>query len=318
MTYAASMTFEDDDVLGLFDEFQRSAGIAKRTIQSRTSQLRGMARRQETSLIDATVFHMRRDIGRDEIKPSTRVSARAAMVAFYEFLAAEGLRADNPGVRLPVVKTPPHKPRPYTQHQVDLLLTSGSYARTRAMILLGAYEGLRASEIAAVHSDDVDVDAGTLKVLGKGSRTDYLPLHDTIRRLAETMPERGWWFPSPRGADLHIHGRSVSDQLTDAKRRAGITDPLLTGHSLRHFFGTELVRSGASLRVVQELMRHSSLTTTQRYVAVLDEDRRNGIALLPGREIQAVSMRRGSKAAGLLEFMPKASAATATMESMAA
>lgn len=276
----------------MFAEYQRSGNRAKRTISSRTSILRAFAARQDLELVNATVFDLRRDIGREGIAPSTRATTRATFLAFYGFLQAEGLRADNPALRLPVVKVPPHRPRPYTQDQIDVLLSSGAYKRTRAMILLSAYQGLRASEVAAVHSDDIDLAVGTLKVCGKGGRTDYLPLHPVIRELAPTM-RPGWWFPARRGQDGHIRGQSVSDLLTDARERAGIVDRALTGHSLRHAFGTELVRRGANIRAVQELMRHSSLQTTQRYTQVLDEDRRIALAVLPARTIPIRSGRGG-------------------------
>lgn len=286
----------DTELLDAFADYQRSGNRAKRTITSRASILRGLARRQDTSLLDATVFDLRRDIGRDGIAASTRATTRGVFLAFYGFIQAEGLRPDNPALRLPVVKVPPHRPRPYTPDQIDRLLASGAYKRTRAMILLAAYMGLRASEIAAVHSDDVDLDAGTLKVLGKGGRTDYLPLHDVIRDLAPTMLT-GWWFPARRGRAGHIKGQSVSDLLTDARNRAGIADPDLTGHSLRHSFGTELVRRGANIRAVQELMRHASLQTTQRYTQVLDEDRRAALTVLPSRAIPQRSGRGLPRAA---------------------
>lgn len=141
-----------------------------------------------------------------------------------------------------------------------------------------------------MHSDDVDLESHTLKVVGKGGRTDYLPLHPMVQQLALTMPT-GWWFPARRGRDGHIKGQSVSDLLTHARKRAGIADRSLTGHSLRHAFGTELVRGGANIRAVQELMRHSSLQTTQRYTQVLDEDRRNALSVLPVRAIPRKSGR---------------------------
>lgn len=287
------MYVKDDEVLALFAEFQRSGNRARRTISTRESILRGFADRQGVALIAATVFDLRRDVGRDGIAPSTQATTRATFLAFYGFLKMERLRKDNPALRLPVVKVPPHRPRPYTQDQIDRMLSTGAYRRTRAMILLAAYQGLRASEIAAVHSDDIDLESGTLKVLGKGGRTDYLPLHDVIRELAPTMGE-GWWFPARGGREGHIRGGAVSDQLHDARERAGIVDKRLTGHSLRHAFGTELVRGGANLRAVQELMRHSSLQTTQRYTEVLDEDQRNAIAVLPTRRLAAHSGRRAA------------------------
>lgn len=286
----------DTHLLAAFADYQRSGNRAARTIRTRESILRGLACRQDTSLLEATVFHLRRDVGRADLAPSSRATTRAAFLAFYGFLADEGIRADNPALRLPVVKVPKHRPRPYTQEQIDRLLASGAYRRTRAMILLGAYQGLRASEIAAVHADDIDLAAGTLKVLGKGGRIDYLPLHDTIRELAPTMGT-GWWFPARGGRTGHVKGQSVSDLLHDARERAGIVDHRLTGHSLRHSFGTELVRRGANVRAVQELMRHSSLSTTQRYTQVIDEDRRRALDVLPTRRIAEHSGRGGDRLA---------------------
>ena len=286
----------DQDLLDMFADYQRAGNRSARTIATRLSILRAFAKRQEVDLLTATVFHLRRDIGRPDIAPSTRATTRATFLTFYTFLEGEGLRTDNPALRLPVVKVPPHRPRPYSQEQIDRLLSSGAYRRTRAMILLAAYQGLRASEIAAVHSDDVDLEGGTLKVLGKGGRTDYLPLHDVVRELASTMRE-GWWFPARGGRDGHIKGQSVSDLLTDARNRAGIADTTLTGHSLRHSFGTELVRRGANIRAVQELMRHASLQHTQRYTQVLDEDRREALSILPIRVVPLQSGRRAADTA---------------------
>lgn len=284
------MQTDDGEVLDVFGEFQRSGNRSKRTIGVRASILRSFARRQETTLIDATVFHLRREVGRDGIAASTRATTRGVLLAFYGFLHAEGLRADNPALRLPIVKVPPAKPRPYTQEQIDALLNSGAYWRTRVMILLGHYQGLRASEIAQVHRDDFDMVAMTQKVFGKGARTDYLPLHPVIAEVVPLMGE-SYWFPARRGLEGHIRGGSVSDLLHDARERAGIVDKSLTGHSLRHSFGTELVRRGANIRAVQELMRHSSLKTTARYTEVLDEDRRIAHAVLPGRVIPLHSGR---------------------------
>lgn len=283
----------NDELLEAFADYQRAGNRAKRTISTRASILRAFSTRQNVDLIDATVFHMRREIGREDIQPSTKATTRTTFLAFYGFIHDEGLIAENPARRLPVVKVPPYRPRPYTQEQIDRLLSTGAYRRTRSMILLAAYQGLRASEIAAVHADDIDMHAGTLKVFGKGGRTDYLPLHPVIRELAPSMGD-GFWFPARGGRDGHIRGQSVSDLLTDARNRAGITDKALTGHSLRHTFATELVRRGANIRAVQELMRHSSLQTTQRYAQVLDDDRREALAVLPQRMIPVKSGRKAA------------------------
>lgn len=73
----------------------------------------------------------------------------------------------------------------------------------------------------------------------------------------------------------------MTDLITKAKKRAGITDPKLTPHSLRHAFGTELVEAGVDIRVIQELMMHESLQTTQIYTGVPEERKRVALVALP-------------------------------------
>jgi hypothetical protein len=110
-----------------------------------------------------------------------------------------------------------------------------------------------------------------LRVTGKGARTDTIPLHPLLVAAALTMPIRGWWFPAnARRPGQHLHSKSVSDIIGNAMRRAGIPG---TPHSLRHWYGTNLVSSGADLRTAQTLLRHANLQTTAVYVQVADGKR---------------------------------------------
>ena len=278
------------DLLPQFAEYQRGKGLAERTISNRDYMLRQLRRTAGRSLAELTVQDLRHHLGRGVSKGSMQTE-RDCYRAFYRFLAEEKLRADDPSERLPRIRAPRGRPRPYTQEQIDALLTSGAYKRTRAMILLGCYQGFRASEIAAIHGHDIDLDGGTIRVLGKGGKISFLPLHPTIGELALIMPRDGFWFPARKSNTGHIHSRSVSDLMTRAKKRAGITEPKLTGHSLRHAYGTILVKSGVDLRTVQELMRHESLATTQIYTLIDEDQLRDGIQRLPARSIPQRSGR---------------------------
>lgn len=97
------------------------------------------------------------------------------------------------------------------------------------------------------------------------------------------MPVDSWWFPARAGRAGHVSGASVTNLITLAKKRAGILDPHLTPHSLRHAFGTDLVEHGVDIRVIQELMMHASLATTQIYTGVSSRLKREGIDRLGGR-----------------------------------
>jgi len=276
-----------------FAQYQRSKGLAVRTIASRDQMLKATARAVGRAAVEVTTADLRARLGRGIAKGSMQTE-RDCYRAFFRFLLEEGYREDDPSARLARVRAPRGRPRPYTSEQIDALLASGAYSRTRAMILLACYQGLRAAEVAAVHGHDIDLGAGTIRVVGKGGKHSVLPLHPQVVELARRMPLDEWWFPARRGAGGHISSGSVSTLMGRAKRRAGITDARLTGHSLRHSYGTSLVRAGVDLRTVQELMRHESLATTQIYTLVDEEQLRDGLHRLPDRELPRRSGRRAA------------------------
>lgn len=284
----------DASALEMFVDYQRAQNLADTTIRNRRSILTTFARKAGT-LVDADVFTLRRYIGRDEaVSPGTRRTERGALVAFYTFLHVEGLRADNPSTKLPIVRVPKGKPRPFSAEQIDAMLAAGAYTKTRAMILLGYYQGFRVSSIAAVHGHDIDLLSNRIRTVVKGRKEVRLPLHPVIAALALTMPLDDFWFPARAGRAGHIHSTSVTDLITKAKKRAGITDEKLTPHSLRHSFGCDLVEEGVDIRVVQELLVHENLSTTQIYTQVSERRKSDGIHTLAPRDVPERSGRRAA------------------------
>jgi len=283
-----------NDILHTFATYQRGKGLADTTVRNRDSILRTLESKSDRPLLGLDIHNLRAYLGRPGVAAGTRRTERGAMVALYTFLHEERLRDDNPTVRLAPVTAPKGEPRPFSPEQIDAMLDSGAYRKTRAMILLGYYQGFRVSSIARVHGDDIDMLGGTIRTIGKGSKERTLPLHPMIAELARDMPAQGWWFPARAGHAGHISGASVTNLITLAKKRAGILDPNLTPHSLRHSFGTDLVESGVDIRVVQELMMHESLATTQIYTGVSAHRKREGILTLPARELHEHSGRRAA------------------------
>lgn len=284
---------QDADVLALFEDHQRAQRLAATTIRNRRSILTTLANRAG-GLLELDVFTLRRVFARDTVTASTMRTERGAIIAFYTFLKEEGLRDDNPALRLPKVEVAKGQPRPFSPEQIDAMLTSGAYRKTRAMILLGCYQGFRVSSIARVHGHDIDRMTNTIRTIGKGNKERRLPLHPMIAELAQSMPPDAWWFPARKNPATHIHPASVTNLITKAKLRAGILDPHLTPHSLRHSFGTDLVEAGVDIRVVQELMMHESLSTTQIYTGVSEQRKQAGIVTLPSRAIPAHSGRHAA------------------------
>lgn len=213
---------------------------------------------------------------REGVSRSSRATYHASIRAFHIWLMRAGHRADDPTLATPVPKRPKGTPHPVADAQLSKLLHTVNRRRTRMMILLAAFAGLRVHEIAKIRGEDVDIEMGALYVYGKGGKTAVIPLHETVAELALTFPREGYWFPSYSSGGP-ISSRAVSKAIHDTMARAGIKGK---PHHLRHWYGTSLARNGVDLRTVQELMRHESLATTQIYVEVSDQQRRRGIDTL--------------------------------------
>lgn len=195
--------------------------------------------------------------------------------AWFHWLQLTDRRIDNPMVKVGRPGSPDREPRPVSDVGVMRLLQTSMHHRTRVMILLAVLAGLRVSEIAAVRGEHVDVTVPSVWVDGKNRKARTIPLHPLLIDAAKTMPTHGIWFPgnSMRPGEA-ILGKSVSHVISLAMRRADVAG---TPHKLRHWFGTTLLDDGTDIRTVQELLRHSSLTTTQVYLKVPDQRRHDAI-----------------------------------------
>ncbi len=209
---------------------------------------------------------------------STAATYHSYLRTWFTWLLIQEHRVDNPMLKLGSPRYPDRVPRPVPDDGLVRLLTTRMHHRTRVMILLAALAGMRVSEVARVRGEDLDLSARLIYVTGKGKRRDALPLHPLLVDAARTMPRRGWWFPAnSRRAGHHVRGKSVSDIIGQAMRRAGTPG---TPHSLRHWYGTTLLDDGADVRVVQTLLRHRSLATTAIYTKVPDQTRHDAVGRL--------------------------------------
>jgi len=145
-----------------------------------------------------------------------------------------------------------------------------SRARDRAIFELLYASGLRVAELAGLNVDDVDRSERTVRVLGKGGRERVVPFGAKAADALEAYldgrpPGRGPLFTNARGGRLSVRG--VYTIVRQGARAAGLTRRV-TPHTLRHTFATHLLDAGADLRMIQELLGHRRLSTTQRYTHV--------------------------------------------------
>ena len=249
--------------------WMRASGMSPRTVEARMHLMRRFtAEAGDPETADATTIIDWMASYNGERRPlwsvGTRQTHRANLASWFGWLVKQEYRLDDPMVRVRAPRRPRREARAVAEQHLPRLLSQRMHSRTRVMIMLAAYQGLRVSEIACLRGEDVDVMAGTITVHGKGGTVASLPLHEEIEAIAKTMPARGWWFPS-RDSSGHVHGHSVSAMVSKAMQRARVPG---TAHSLRHGFATRLLAEGTDTRVIQSLLRHANLATTQIYTHV--------------------------------------------------
>ena len=222
--------------------------------------------------------------------PSSVARMLVSVRALYRFLVREGYLEADPAATIGAPKKPRSIPKAIPLEEVESLIDRPAPdllgRRDRAILetLYGA--GVRISELVGLDVDDVDLDEGAVLVrAGKGSKARRVPLGRAARRAigdyqVQTRPELA--RRSPRGPSpalfLNARGGRLSRQgcwkiLKGYAREAGLEDRV-SPHTLRHSFATHMLEGGADIRVVQELLGHASLSTTQVYTLVSDSQLR--------------------------------------------
>lgn len=218
------------------------------------------------------------------LKASSNARILAAVRGFHKFLVLENLRADDPTAQLPPPKLPKRLPKSLSQDQVLALLGASGpepddesadliRLRDRAILELMYSTGTRVSEVVALDLDEIN-DSGLLRVRGKGSKERIVPVGSFAARslnayLVRTRPMLAA-LRGDRALFLNKQGGRLSRQsIWEIIQKSGqICGVSVSPHSLRHSFATHLIEGGADVRVVQELLGHSSVATTQIYTLV--------------------------------------------------
>jgi len=209
------------------------------------------------------------------LDPTSVARKLAAVRSFYRLLVRRGVVERNPAREVrgprPARKLVGFLPIDETDALVGARALAGAARERDVAILEMLYAtGLRVSELAGLDLESVDRDARTVRVLGKGRKERIVPYGVAAARALEAYLGRrstrsGPVFTRARGGRLGV--RSIRAVVGRAAAAAGVTRRV-TPHTLRHTFATHLLDAGADLRVIQELLGHSRLSTTQRYTHV--------------------------------------------------
>ena len=231
-------------------------------------------------------------LGARGLAPATAARRRAALRQFYRFVLGEGWRPDDPSRRVEAPRKGRSLPRVLSRDEVDRLIAAAAARdgapngagglRLACLVELAYASGLRISELTGLTLAALARDPAYLMVKGKGGKERLAPLNlaarAAVRSYLEVRPAflpkgdaaNPWLFAS-RGRTGRLTPRRVGQLLDEAAADAGIDPVRVSPHVLRHAFATHLLEGGADLRVVQTLLGHADIGTTQIYTHVAGE-----------------------------------------------
>lgn len=245
----------------------RRRGLAPGTISARRGELQRWLEHTGFGWRDATRHDVERWLDRRPLGARARYTAISHLSAFYRWAMREELAGHDPTMTVERPRLPQRLPRPVRLEHVERLLAGVAGSELELAVLLMLDAGLRCCEVARLRWSDVDLEAGTLYVYGKGSRERLVGMP---RRLRHAL-----YLASIAPASDVVFGRTVTaarmSQVVNARCRELGVDA--TAHRLRHTYATRLYRAtSGDLRAVQMSLGHASVATTQIYAAI-DVDR---------------------------------------------
>ena len=283
----------DQDLLDRFsDGLWLSDGLARNTLDSYRRDVAQFATwlrdAQGKGLLEAAPADLQRHLAwqveSKHAKPRTTSRLVSALKRFFQFALREGLRGDDPASGLDSPKLPRTLPKSLSEEEVEALLAAPDVSNTqglrdRAMLETLYASGLRVSELVTLKTVQASLDMGVVRVLGKGSKERLTPLgEEAVSWIARYQREARPQLLGARKSDaLFVTGRGgpmTRQAFWGLVKRHAATAGIkrdISPHTLRHAFATHLINHGADLRVVQLLLGHADISTTQIYTHVARE-----------------------------------------------
>ncbi len=286
----------DATVSKFLDAVWMERGLSANTLAAYRADLTALARwlaERGTPIIKTTRADLLGFIAyRVEAGARPRSTARqlSSFRRFFRYFVREGVIRDDPTAQIAMPKIGRSLPKSLTEEEVESLLAAPAIAdplghRDRTMLEVLYATGLRVSELVSLPLSASRRDARMIVVRGKGDKERLVPLNDASRQAmadylgamqAQTSSKKKsiagskWLFPS-FGESGHLTRQHFARDLKELAAAAGLAPRLVSPHVLRHAFASHLLHNGADLRIVQTLLGHTDISTTQIYTHVVEE-----------------------------------------------
>ncbi|WP_392567007.1 site-specific tyrosine recombinase XerD [Utexia brackfieldae] len=283
---------QDEQLIEQFlDSLWLERSLAQNTLESYRLDLKILLfalTRQEVTLLSAQTMHLQ-DLLLERVESGYKATSSARLLSairrLFQYLYREKYRTDDPAAILSSPKLPKNLPKDLTEKQVEKLLQVPRHddpieLRDKAMLEVLYATGLRVTELVSLEINDISLRQGVVRIIGKGNKERLVPLGEEAIYWIEYFFQYGRddllksgpidvLFPSRLGKKMTR--QTFWHRIKYYAILAGINIEMLSPHVLRHAFATHLLNHGADLRVVQMLLGHSSLSTTQIYTHVATE-----------------------------------------------
>lgn len=254
-------------------------GLSKNTLAAYRADLAQLAAFSKKALLELEEADLFAFLASRRGRATSAARMVSTLKRFFQYWVRERRMSLDPTLKLDPPKRPPRFPRTLTEADVEALLAAPDPAtalglRDRAMLETLYATGLRVSELVGLKTFEANLDAGVVRVMGKGSRERLVPLGEVaVDWIAKYLQERrktpsATLFITSRGTGMT---RQAFWKLIRRYAARAIPGKKLSPHVLRHAFATHLINHGADLRVVQLLLGHADISTTQIYTHVARE-----------------------------------------------
>ncbi|WP_318515963.1 site-specific tyrosine recombinase XerD [Photobacterium leiognathi] len=284
---------ENDDVIieRFLDAMWMERGLSENTLASYRNDLMKLLnwlKQESRNVINVSVDDLQRYqqwLFDKDYKQTSRARMVSAIRRLFQYLHREKMRDDDPSAMLVTPKLPKRLPKDLSEAQVDALLDAPDVndpieLRDKAMLELLYATGLRVTELVTLTMENISLRQGVVRITGKGDKERLVPMGESAIDWIEQFIETGRpqllgekssdvLFPSRRARQMTR--QTFWHRIKHYAVLAGIDAETLSPHVMRHAFATHLLNYGADLRVVQMLLGHSDLSTTQIYTHVATE-----------------------------------------------